>query len=101
MSIEVKLYACLDIYVWNIYIAIGDNEKVRSRFYEKILRIVYNDLLPIYKREREREIEKKRGAKRIIKREREREREKIGGENKKIISSGKWKKGEKKTNGSK
>ena len=74
MSIEVKLYACLDIYVWNIYIAIGDNEKVRSRFYEKILRIVYNDLLPIYKREREREIEKKRGAKKIIKK-RERERE--------------------------
>jgi len=76
MSIEVKLYACLDIYVWNIYIAIGDNEKVRSRFYEKILRIVYNDLLPIYKREREREreIEKKRGAKKIIKKK-ERERE--------------------------
>jgi len=44
--------------------------------------------LPIYKREREREIEKKRGAKKIIKK-REREREKIGGENKKIISSGK------------
>ena len=103
MSIEVKLYACLDIYVWNIYIAIGDNEKVRSRFYEKILRIVYNDLLPIYKREREREREgnrKEKGSEKNNKK-REREREKIGGENKKIISSGKWKKGEKKTNGSK
>ena len=55
----------------------------------------------IREREREREIEKKRGAKRIIKREREREREKIGGENKKIISRGKRKNGEKKTNGSK
>ena len=71
MSIEVKLYACLDIYVWNIYIAIGDNEKVRSRFYEKILRIVYNDLLPIYKRERERNRKEKGSEKNNKKEERE------------------------------
>ena len=85
MSIEVKLYACLDIYVWNIYIAIGDNEKVRSRFYEKILRIVYNDLLPIYKRERGRgrEIENKRGAKKIIKKKRERKNRRREQENNK------------------